>query len=124
MNKHTKSLFAQAAGLEKVLSYTVKRSRRFYGKYWQLAASTCSVNFKSVCRLFTVIITHGRAVYAIMTLFSCFDLLFYVTVAEQFDFCDVSAVCFILVFPDVSFKIHLSVYSFRTLLVQTNATIR
>ena len=42
--------------------YTVKRSRRFYGKHWQLATSTCTVNFTGACRLFTAIITHGRVV--------------------------------------------------------------
>ena len=41
--------------------HTLKRSRRFYGKYWELAANTCTGNFTGACRLFTVIITHGRA---------------------------------------------------------------
>ena len=38
-------------------SYTVKKSRRFYGKYWQLAASTCTINFTGACKLFIVITT-------------------------------------------------------------------
>ena len=42
--------------------YTVKISRKMYGKYLQLAASTCTKNFAGACRLFTVIIMHGRAV--------------------------------------------------------------
>ena len=41
---------------------SVKRSGRIYGKYWQLAASTCTVNFMGACRLFIVLITHGKAV--------------------------------------------------------------
>ena len=40
--------------------YTVKRSRRFYGKYWQCK---CTVHYTGVCRLFTgVMITYIRAV--------------------------------------------------------------
>ena len=35
---------------------------RFYGKFWQLAANTCTVDFTDANRLFTVILTHERAV--------------------------------------------------------------
>ena len=41
---------------------TIKRSRKFYGNYWQLTASTCTVNFTDGWWLFTVIIKHDRAV--------------------------------------------------------------
>ena len=45
------------------IAFTVKKISQIYGKYWLLAASTCTVNFTGTCRLFTVIITHGRVVY-------------------------------------------------------------
>ena len=41
-----------------ITRHTVKRSRRIYCKYWQLASSTCTVNFTGACRLYTITKTY------------------------------------------------------------------
>ena len=48
---HRKSKTVSLIQMAKIC--TVKKSRRFYGKYWHLAVSTCTLIFTGVSRLFT-----------------------------------------------------------------------